>query len=565
MTSRLALGALGAILAGALALRLVSIDHGLPYVFNADEELHFVSIAVRMLEDGTLNPRYFENPPAITYLFYLLFKLRFGVGFPFGASSFVRDFHHDPEAAYVLARVTVALIGTLVAGLAYWAGSRFYGRRVGLLAAALLAFTFLPVFYSKHALNDVVTLAPVTVGLVACLLVWQRGRWYDWALAGGAIGAATATKYTAGAMLLALGVAVLWRLLEQRSTPRQALLGLAGAGAVFCAVFFVLNPFALFDAGTFRSQIGGQSGQASNAKLGQDDVPGWIYYLWTLTWGFGWVPALAALAGGVLAWRDDRRRALLLLAFPAFLFLFLGAQGRFFARWLLPTYPMLAILASYAAVRAVDWAADRAGAARAERRAGSAGRLALSRRRGWLLALAGVLLVVQGAAASVRLDATLGREDTRVIARDWLERNVPLGSRVVVEPFVPDGFLGRGGLDGEPMYDRWPVRRPFQAYEKKLSPGLIDRYRAGGYCWVVTGSHQKQRGLKAGLENARAYYDRLAAESEEAITISPFHAWSEGVEFNFDWSFDYYPRDYQRPGPVVEIHRLADCEPGREA
>ena len=561
MTRRAAFWVLGAILAAGLALRLWNIGHGLPYVFNADEELHFVSIAVRMFEDGTFNPRYFENPPAITYLFYVLFKLRFGVGFPFGQSSFVRDFANDPEAAFLLARVTVALIGTLVAGLVYWAGSRFYGRRVGLLAAALLAFCFLPVFYSKHALNDVVTMAPICVGLVGCLLVYQRGRPLDWALAGAAIGVGTAVKYTAGAMLLTLFVAALFRVLDKRSTPREAILGVVGAGAVFTAAFLVLNPFALIEAGTFRSQIGGQSGQASNAKLGQDDVPGWLYYLWTLTWGFGWVPALAALAGGVLSLREDRKRGLLLVAFPVFLFLFLGAQGRFFGRWLLPMYPALAILASYAAVRTVDALADRFGAARAEQASGSAGRLAVSRGRLALLATAGALLVVQGVVSSTRVDSTLGREDTRVIARDWLVRNVPLGSRVVVEPFVPDGFLGRGGRSGEPIFDRFPVRRPFQAYEKKLTPGLVELYRREGYCWVVTGSHQKQRGLKEGLANAEAYYAALDAATESKVTISPFYASDDPVEFDFDWSFNYYPRAYERPGPVVEIHRLSGCEP----
>ena len=544
MSARVAYRVLGAILTAALALRLWSIDHGLPYVFNADEELHFVSVAVDMFADGTFNPGYFENPPGVTYLFYLLFKLRFTAGVPFGsAAGFVRDFANDPEAAYLLARAAVALIGTLVAGLAYWAGSRFYGRRVGLLAAALLAFAFLPVFYSKHALNDVVTLAPLTVGLVGCLLVYERGRPLDWAIAGGALGVATATKYTAGAMAGLVVLAALLRVLDRRSSYREAAVALVGAGAVFTAAFLVLNPFSLADFSEFKSQLGGQSGQASNAKLGQDDTPGWIYYLWTLTWGFGWVPALAAAGGAVLALRDDWRRGALLVAFPLVLFLFLGAQGRFFGRWLLPAYPALAILASYAAVRAVDALAERRG----------------QRLRPALLLGAGALLVAQGAVASVRVDATLGRPDTRVLARDWLVRNVPLGSRVVVEPFIPDGFLNRGGREGPDLFDRFPVKRPFQAYERKLSPVLIDRYRREGYCWVVVGSHQKDRGLKEGLRDARAYYDRLAREAASTVRLSPYYADAEPVEFNFDMSFNDLPRAYARPGPVVEIHRLRDC------
>jgi len=40
--------ALVGVLALAFGLRLWSIDHGLPFVYNADEELHFVPRAVAM-------------------------------------------------------------------------------------------------------------------------------------------------------------------------------------------------------------------------------------------------------------------------------------------------------------------------------------------------------------------------------------------------------------------------------------------------------------------------------------------------------------------------------------
>ncbi len=65
------------ILAGALALRLWGIRHGLPYVYNADENAHFVPRAVGMF-GHSLNPGYFVNPPAFTYLLHVVFDLRFG-------------------------------------------------------------------------------------------------------------------------------------------------------------------------------------------------------------------------------------------------------------------------------------------------------------------------------------------------------------------------------------------------------------------------------------------------------------------------------------------------------
>ena len=72
--------------------------------------------------------------------------------------------------------MVVALIGTAVVGFVYWAAARCYEPRVGLVAAAIMASAFLPVFYSHFALNDVVTLAPVALALVAVLGIWERGR-----------------------------------------------------------------------------------------------------------------------------------------------------------------------------------------------------------------------------------------------------------------------------------------------------------------------------------------------------------------------------------------------------
>jgi 4-amino-4-deoxy-L-arabinose transferase-like glycosyltransferase len=528
---------LGAILLAALALRVWNLDHGLPFAYNADEAEHFVPRAVEMFR-GSLDPGYYENPPALTYLLYAIFKVRFTAGFPFGGGSdFVRGFAADPEPAFLTARAAVALVGTLVAGLAYWAGARFYERRVGLVAAALMAVAFLPVFYSKHALNDVVTLAPVTVGLVGCLLAYERGRWVDWALAGGAIGVATATKYTAGAMLVGVALASGLRILGDRAELKRAATGLVVAGAACAAAFALLNPYALLNLQEARGQIAGQSNQAESAKLGQDDVLGWVYYVGTLGWGLGWVPLAAAIGGAVAALRSDWRRALLLVAFPVFLFLFLGGQGRFFGRWLLPAYPALCVLCGYGIVALAGAVTRRPPRASA------------------VVAALAALACVQGALASLHVDALLGRTDTREQARRWLEANAPDGAPVVVEPFVPASY--REALD-RPI---WPVERPFQAYEKRLRVRLIDRYRERGYCWVVVGGTQKQRGLKAGLRSSRNYYAALDAASESTATFSPFARGAEPVPFSYDASFNYRPRAYERPGPVVEIHRLRDCTP----
>ena len=45
------------------------------------------------------------------------------------------------------------------------------------------------------------------------------------------------------------------------------------------------------------------------------------------------------------------------------------------------------------------------------------------------------------------------------------------------------------------------------------------------------------------------------------MRFSPFKPGDEPAGFSYDSSFNYRPRDFERPGPVVEIHRLRDCAP----
>src|SRR5579875_1952349 len=186
---RLHTPALLLVLAVALALRLWGIGEGLPWAYNSDEAQHFVPIAVAFSSRG-LNPHYFLNPPAYTYLLHIVFELWFG-----SPDAVVRAYVLHPGSVFLLARVVSALLGTLAVYLTYLAGRRLFDRSVALLGAAVLAVAFLPVFYSHLALNDAPTLAGVALSLWGVAGVLRRGGARDYALAGAAGGLASATKY----------------------------------------------------------------------------------------------------------------------------------------------------------------------------------------------------------------------------------------------------------------------------------------------------------------------------------------------------------------------------------
>ena len=520
----------------ALVLRLWGLRHGLPYVFSADENAHFVPRAIGMF-GHSLNPDYFINPPAYTYLLHALYWLWWPSRQALGDA-----FATDPGTAFTIARVLSAVLGAAAVGFLAWAGRRLFDSRVGLLAGALLAVAFLPVHYAHLAVNDVPALAPLCLSLVGVAGVYRRGHLVDYALAGAALGVACATKYTAGIVLLCLIAAA----------RRDALRGLALAGVLAVAGFLVANPYALLDWDAFRDGLEQQSQASSDGggKLGLVGESGLLYYLGTLTWGLGWLPAFAAAAGAVQLSMSDRRLALVLVPAPLVVLIFMGLQDRFFARWLLPIYPILCLLAAWAAVQAAERV--------------RAGRM-------WPVVVAGVLLCAQGLVFSVHNDVVLAREDTRAVARAWMVENIPEGDRVVIEPIAPDQWamdVGRPSA-ATGTGNRWikwltsrfrgrPVK--LEDFERTLRTSLLDRYERAGYCYVVTGSSQYGRALTEPEEvpQATRYYDELRRRADVVHRVSPLG--DEPVRgFSFDFSFNAYPLGYERPGPEVVIYRLRDC------
>ena len=280
---------LAVVLAAALGLRVWGVKQGLPFAYNADENAHFVPNAIGLFGHGW-DPHYFVNPPAYTYLLHVVFDVWFG-----GRAGVSNALATNPTEVFVVARLTAAAVGTLAVWLLYLAGAKLFGRAVGLLAAALLAVSFLAVFYSHLALNDVPTLAPIALSLWGTAGVLREGRLRDYLLAGVGLGLACATKYTGGIVLLPLVAAGAIRLAAPAGRNAAAR-GLVLAGIVALGAFVVANPYAVLDLAAFRDGLQHQADAADDAlgKLGLTQSSGHLYYLWTFTWGLGWVPLVAA-------------------------------------------------------------------------------------------------------------------------------------------------------------------------------------------------------------------------------------------------------------------------------
>lgn len=563
---RLAVGALlFAIVAAGFLLRVRNNGFGLPYVYNFDEAQHFMKHSVDMF-GGRYDPAYYQNPSGYMYLMFVALKLWFGVfGVHLSYGSVSAQYFFDPTPIWEFARTITAILAMAGVVATFFAARRFWGNRVALVGAAILTFAFLPVVYSRIAVTDVGTLLPVAIAMYGALRVYRDGRLVHYLIAGAGAGIATGFKYTAGLVLLPLLVGGVARFILDRDIVwwrRRALRCLIAAGAVAVVAFALTTPYFFVHPDEAIRQLKDQAKAAGDIeKLGQGQQGGFSYYFETLGWGFGWAALLAAVVGAALELRRDVVRGLLLVIFPIVLYVYMSTQTRYFGRWLLMIYPVLAILAGVAVVRA-------AGLVRG--------------RRAWLLsgvaaAALTAAILIQPVAADVRTSNLLGRKDTRQLARDWLVANFPDSLRIVAEPAVLDDWFKKpaGQRDGGRQFVTGFVRdlRRQQALEAPLGadttyapllrPSNIDAYRKAGFCLVMTNSLTRGRAENAEVPRALAYYRRLERESKLIYHASPFKPGAKPVPLHFDYSYNYYPTAYYRPGGIVDIYMLDNCRQRR--
>jgi len=404
------IGPIGPVLLLALLLRLWGIDHGLPHVYSVDEPALVRSVLGLRFD---LNPHHFDWPHFHFYFCYLFFVLLV----KFRALLQVLNlrpvleplmpiFWQDPQIFYLQVRIISALMGTATVGLVYLVGRKLFDKKVGLLAAAFLAVYPFHNEISHFAVLEAPLTFWVTLSFLFSVLILKHGRRRDYFLAGLFAGLAASTKYNGALVVIPILAAHLLRISPIGPIRPILLAGLAAAGG-----FLAGTPFALLDRQLFLSHEPQRGFLWQMTRVGAvswSELP-WVLWerLGVLVSGSG--VALAALSGlGIfLVLKNQRRKGLFLLSFPLVYFFYIARLGYFNPHYFVPLAPFLSILAA-------------------------AGLWILFEKKVPLCSLVFLFFcfLLQPLFLSARSSFIFSQPDTRQVAADWVEENIPRGAKI---------------------------------------------------------------------------------------------------------------------------------------
>ena len=560
----------------ALGLRLWSLGFGLPAIYNMDEK----PILDRALTfaKGDPNPHNFLYPTLHLYALFMWEALFFIVGRVSGVfgslSQFQNAYFVDPSKHVLAARALTAVVGAVTVGAVYRLGATLYGRATGTAAAFYMAVAPMAVRDAHYIKLDVpVTLfATLALASLAAIVVdpLVASRRRAWIGAGVFAGLAISTHYYAAFLALPfVVVALMDRLRSGRWTVSAGLLCLAGLATV--AAFAATSPFFFVEPHTVVRDFT----ELREVDIDRAVSAGWFSslpaYGWLLAKAVGWPVLALGLLGAVVALVTGWRRGVLLVSFPAGFILFVSNTFPA-SRYLNIVLPCITVLAAYATVRLSAFVPSARTTAAA-----------------FLCLLAGMPAIID----SIAWDRFFARDDTRTLAARFIEREVPAGTSIAIQPYSAPLIQSRDALLealrarlGEES--RAPLKYRLQlaavpysspAYrlifigdsgKTKAPPGDVDKI------YISPQAFRDNGGLDA-LRRARvsyvvltfygatppAFVPLLAALTREASRVASFSPYPAGVDparattapFRHNSNM-WLSEELERPGPVVDLWRV---------
>jgi hypothetical protein len=511
------------ILTVALTLGMIGLDHGLPYFPDADEP-YFVRCANR-IANLHQSPGWFGHPGStLIYPLAFIYKLWGSVSyripiwqtnpdlFELLKEDMVKAEHFETDWAvyYLIGRWFNLFYFAAGIVTTYLVGVRVWDKRAALLAAWFMAITPELISHAQVVRTDHAGLLFYMLGFLACFRLLSSRKWYDYAIAGIAIGTAGSSRYfdlSLGATLVL--VHSLSGAHRERGHWKRLIIGLTAIGVGF----LITTPAFIFSIKTVYRQL---RLEAHGAWIPLT-LPGklWWYLSFALPNALTWPIWLLAIVGMFLVWHGRNRRAIPLLSGFIMFLLTIIVPSWYWQRWIIPLVPIGLLFAARALWTGIDALMEcKPGFAR------------------WGKSVAILLITAMSIVplkGSIRHVYLMTQPDTRTLAAQWIEANVPPGSRIARERFTP--LIPGDGL--------------FVTYIRYLYElELFDETLAPRYDYLVTSS------------DVYEFFFKVASLRSERVESCEEQAKFYEELFENELIAEFEPDPWKTPGPTIRIYRI---------
>ena len=426
-----------AVLFFSILLRLYKIAGDLPHTYWHDEN-NYVETALRF-GTGNFKPHTLQHGmflPLILFAEYSAYYLAKKIIRPsYTVLDFLAEYIKDPTNFYLISRITVMLfaIGCII--LVYSISLKLYEKRTANLSSLLFSLTFVPFIQSKWTKAAMISVFFLLLAFLTItpLLTSNRKRRAGiglYMLSGFFVGLATAAKlYSVFGFSFILLAHIYYY--HENSPVKRPLYCLASifdiklisSGMAFIAGFIIGDPYVLVNPRFFYETV-----LLMHNEMFDPNVNPWLLYfkshLNTVV-GNRCLEILIVISVMVFMFRRSKKE-LVLLAYPVTHYLlFMYYPG--FAHYLVPATPFLIIIAAVF----LDTVCMRV----------SYGKVAL--------VIATVFISIPCFLNILRYEMLISKPDTRTVAYDWIENNIPEKTSILQEGYIKSAAIQVPQIKGD--------------------------------------------------------------------------------------------------------------------
>ena len=455
------------------------------------------------------------------------FKLGVFLGWFRGEAHFVRTLMTDATPVFIAARMLSATAGVVSIWVLFRVGRHLFGERTAHVAALFLALAFLHVRDSHFGVPDITATCLVLVSFLFTLRFRESYQWRDLILSAAGAGLATSTKYNAA--LIALPA--LWAVFRPRTTTTTFVRQLVRATlfvVIAVLAFGLTSPYCFIEFERWIAALRAISAHLADghgAMVGR----GWMVHLTSsLRHGLGLPLLVAGLAGLLmLAWKQPGKGIVVAL-FPLTYWAVIGSGYTAFARYIMPAVPFLCLTAAYVVTEA------------------SRTMTALSGRPNWSHATTcaiALLVVAPSVWSVVQFNRLLSREDSRVVAAQWVRTRFPDGASIAEVGRRSTGLFFLP--EGPSAPSRHKTTRLTEDSAETADPDILVVPQSALYSWLAL------------PPRAAA----LSGRYTPVWTIVAYDPSAKGVVY--DWQDEFYVplagfAGISRPGPNLTLYVRPD-------